>query len=177
MLFPPLEKGDQGGFADVVHKRTLKIPLLPPRFALPLLQRGKQNTKIYRPTNIVKCNKLLGKPTHLSPASTHRRCRCSRGLLKFAMPNLTEAIACYFPLWKRGKQNTKIYRQTNIVKCNKLLGKLTHLPTASAHHRCRCTRGLLKFAMPNPSEAIACYFPLWKRGTKGDLQTLSTSER
>jgi len=40
-----------------------------------------------------------------------------------------------------------------------------------------CAGSLLNFAMPNPSELIACSFPLWKRGTKGDLQSLSTSER
>ena len=33
--------------------------------------------------------------------------------------------------------------------------------------------GLLKFAMLKPGELIAYYFPLWKRGTKGDLQSLS----
>ena len=33
--------------------------------------------------------------------------------------------------------------------------------------------GLLKFAMLKPGELIAYYFPLWKRGIEGDLQSLS----
>ena len=36
---------------------------------------------------------------------------------------------------------------------------------------------LLKFAMLNPSELIATHFPLWKRGTKGDLPSLCTLKR
>ena len=36
---------------------------------------------------------------------------------------------------------------------------------------------LLKFVMQIPAELIASHFPLWKRGTKGDLQSLLTRKR
>ena len=35
----------------------------------------------------------------------------------------------------------------------------------------------MKSAMLDLSELIACCFPLWKRGTEGDLQKLSIRER
>ncbi len=36
---------------------------------------------------------------------------------------------------------------------------------------------LLKFAMPKPNELVTCHFPLWKRGTKGDLPSVSARKR
>jgi len=103
------------------------------------------------------------------------------------MLNPSELFAWDFPLWKRGtkgdlrslstrkrekspsiplfqsgKWHAKITYQTNIVNFTKLLG-------------CRCA--YQHFAMLNPSELIACDFPLWKRGTKGDLRSLSTRKR
>jgi len=59
------------------------------------------------------------------------------------------------PVFKRGKCDAEPTRQNNIVKFNKL-------PAVSSS---------LKFAMLNPGDLVAYYFPLWKRGTKGDLQT------
>ena len=41
----------------------------------------------------------------------------------------------------------------------------------------RATSSLLNFATPDPSEVYATHFPLWKRGTKGDLRTLSKVKR
>ena len=35
---------------------------------------------------------------------------------------------------------------------------------------------LLKFVLLNPCDFNARHFPLWKRGTKGDLRSLSTRE-
>ena len=56
---------------------------------------------------------------------------------------------------QRRKCDAEITCQTNIVKFNKL-------PTVSSS---------LKFAMLNPGDLVSYYFPLWKRGTKGDSQT------
>ena len=103
------------------------------------------------------------------------------------MLNPSELFAWDFPLWKRGtkgdlrslstrkrgkspsiplfqsgKWHAKITYQTSIVNFNKLLG---------------CHRAYQHFAMLNPSELIAWDFPLWKRGTKGDLRSLSTRKR
>ena len=65
-------------------------------------------------------------------------------------------------LFQRGKRDAEITCQTNIVNFNKLLG---------------CRRAYQYFAMLNPSGLFACDFPLWKRGTKGDLRSLSTRKR
>jgi len=103
------------------------------------------------------------------------------------MLNPSELFACDFPLWKRGtkgdlrslstrkreksastrlfqrgKRDAEITCRTNIVNFNKLPG---------------CHRAYQHFAMLNPSELFACDFPLWKRGTKGDLRSLSTRKR
>jgi len=103
------------------------------------------------------------------------------------MLNPSELFAWDFPLWKRGtkgdlrslstrkrgkspsiplfqsgKWHAKITYQTSIVNFNKLLG---------------CHRAHQHFAMLNPSGLFACDFPLWKRGTKGDLRSLSTRKR
>jgi len=63
----------------------------------------------------------------------------------------------------------------------------THLP-AYVHCKCHCSRWLnlkctnygarlsrwLKFVLLNTCDLNARHFPLWKRGTKGDLRSLST---
>jgi len=57
----PLEKGDEGGFADVVDTQTLKIPLDPASTSSgqALFRTGKWSSEITRRMSLVNFNKLL----------------------------------------------------------------------------------------------------------------------